>query len=142
MPPLKIIVVGAGIAGLAAATAFRQRGAAVIVVEQAPALGAIGAGIQVTPNGLRVLDALGLGAQARARSLRAEAVEAMDALNDREKHILTERRLTDEPKTLEELSQVYDVSRERIRQIEVRAFEKLQKALMSLAGERRLLAVG
>ena len=63
----------------------------------------------------------------------------MDALNDREKHILTERRLTDEPKTLEELSQVYDVSRERIRQIEVRAFEKLQKALMSLAGERRLL---
>ncbi|HEX2764674.1 MAG TPA: RNA polymerase sigma factor RpoH [Allosphingosinicella sp.] len=66
-------------------------------------------------------------------------VEAMEALNDREKHILTERRLTDEPKTLEELSQVYDVSRERIRQIEVRAFEKLQKALMGLAGERRLL---
>ncbi len=66
-------------------------------------------------------------------------VEAMKALNDREKHILTERRLTDEPKTLEELSQVYDVSRERIRQIEVRAFEKLQKALMNLAGERRLL---
>ena len=63
----------------------------------------------------------------------------MESLNDREKHILTERRLTDEPKTLEELSQVYDVSRERIRQIEVRAFEKLQKALMSLAGERRLL---
>jgi RNA polymerase sigma-32 factor len=67
-------------------------------------------------------------------------VEAMDALNDREKHILTERRLTEDPKTLEELSQVYDVSRERIRQIEVRAFEKLQKALMNLAGERRLLA--
>ncbi len=66
-------------------------------------------------------------------------IEAMDALNDREKHILTERRLTDEPKTLEELSQVYNVSRERIRQIEVRAFEKLQKALMNLAGERRLL---
>jgi RNA polymerase sigma-32 factor len=66
-------------------------------------------------------------------------VEAMDSLNDREKHILTERRLTDDPKTLEELSQVYDVSRERIRQIEVRAFEKLQKALMNLAGERRLL---
>jgi RNA polymerase sigma-32 factor len=66
-------------------------------------------------------------------------VEAMESLNDREKHILTERRLTDEPKTLEELSQVYDVSRERIRQIEVRAFEKLQKALMNLAGERRLL---
>jgi RNA polymerase sigma-32 factor len=66
-------------------------------------------------------------------------VEALGALNERERHILTERRLTDEPKTLEELSQVYDVSRERIRQIEVRAFEKLQKALMNLAGERRLL---
>ncbi|HEY0114455.1 MAG TPA: RNA polymerase sigma factor RpoH [Allosphingosinicella sp.] len=66
-------------------------------------------------------------------------VEAMQSLNDRERHILTERRLTDEPKTLEELSQVYAVSRERIRQIEVRAFEKLQKALMGLAGERRLL---
>src|SRR6218665_2741528 len=66
-------------------------------------------------------------------------VEALAALNERERHILTERRLTDEPKTLEELSQVYDVSRERIRQIEVRAFEKLQKARMSLVGERRLL---
>jgi RNA polymerase sigma-32 factor len=68
-------------------------------------------------------------------------VEAMDDLNDREKHILTERRLTDDPKTLEELSQVYGVSRERVRQIEVRAFEKLQKAMMRLAGEKRLLAV-
>jgi RNA polymerase sigma-32 factor len=80
-------------------------------------------------------------ADAQESQVRHELlVEAMKALNDREKHILTERRLTDEPKTLEELSQVYDVSRERIRQIEVRAFEKLQKALMSLAGERRLLS--
>ena len=67
-------------------------------------------------------------------------VSAMDDLNDREKHILTERRLTDDPKTLEELSQVYGVSRERVRQIEVRAFEKLQKAMMRLAGDKRLLA--
>jgi RNA polymerase sigma-32 factor len=66
-------------------------------------------------------------------------LEAMDDLNDREKHILTERRLAEEPKTLEELSQVYGVSRERVRQIEVRAFEKLQRAMMRLAGERRLL---
>jgi RNA polymerase sigma-32 factor len=66
-------------------------------------------------------------------------IAAMESLNDREKHILTERRLADEPKTLEELSQVYGVSRERIRQIEVRAFEKLQAALLRLAGERRLL---
>ena len=63
-------------------------------------------------------------------------IEAMDALNDREKHILTERRLTEKPQTLEELSQVYEVSRERIRQIEVRAFEKLQKAMKTIAGER------
>ena len=67
---------------------------------------------------------------------------AMESLNDREKHILMERRLADEPKTLEELSQVYGVSRERIRQIEVRAFEKLQAALLRLAGERRLLPGG
>jgi RNA polymerase sigma-32 factor len=67
-------------------------------------------------------------------------VSAMDDLNDREKHILTERRLTDDPKTLEELSQVYGVSRERVRQIEVRAFEKLQKAMMRIAGDRRMLA--
>jgi RNA polymerase sigma-32 factor len=77
-------------------------------------------------------------AEAEESKVRHELlVEAMQALNDREKHILTERRLSDDPKTLEELSQVYDVSRERIRQIEVRAFEKLQKALMNLAGQRR-----
>jgi RNA polymerase sigma-32 factor len=67
-------------------------------------------------------------------------VEAMDGLNEREKHILTERRLTDNPQTLEELSQHYDVSRERIRQIEVRAFEKLQKAMQRIATERLLPA--
>ena len=53
-------------------------------------------------------------------------VEAMDSLNDREKHILTERRLTENPQTLEELSQVYEVSRERIRQIEAKALRKLK----------------
>jgi RNA polymerase sigma-32 factor len=66
-------------------------------------------------------------------------MDALETLNEREKHILTERRLTDDPKTLEDLSQVYGVSRERIRQIEVRAFEKLQAALIRLAGEKRLL---
>ncbi|MBV7264968.1 RNA polymerase sigma factor RpoH [Erythrobacter ani] len=68
-------------------------------------------------------------------------VEAMDSLNDREKHILAERRLTEKPQTLEELSKVYDVSRERIRQIEVRAFEKLQKAMQRIAGDRLLPGV-
>jgi RNA polymerase sigma-32 factor len=69
----------------------------------------------------------------------AMLAEAMDGLNDREKHILVERRLIDEPKTLEELSQLYNVSRERVRQIEVRAFEKLQKAMLRIAGEKRML---
>jgi RNA polymerase sigma-32 factor len=67
-------------------------------------------------------------------------MEAMGSLNERERHILTERRLIDEPRTLEELSQEYNVSRERVRQIEVRAFEKLQKAMLRIAGEKRLLA--
>ncbi|HEY0269931.1 MAG TPA: RNA polymerase sigma factor RpoH [Sphingomonas sp.] len=66
-------------------------------------------------------------------------VEAMADLNDREKHILAERRLADDPKTLEELSQVYGVSRERVRQIEVRAFDKLQKAMLRLAGGKGLM---
>lgn len=80
-------------------------------------------------------------AEAEEAQVRHEMLaEAMDALNDREKHILTERRLTENPQTLEELSQVYDVSRERIRQIEVRAFEKLQKAMQRIAGEKLLYA--
>ncbi|NOW44419.1 RNA polymerase sigma-32 factor [Novosphingobium sp. SG751A] len=66
--------------------------------------------------------------------------EAMESLNERERAILFERRLTDDPKTLEELSQTYNVSRERVRQIEVRAFEKLQKAMQSIARERMLVA--
>jgi RNA polymerase sigma-32 factor len=78
-------------------------------------------------------------ADAEEAHVRHEMLEeAMDSLNEREKHILTERRLTDNPQTLEELSQQYDVSRERIRQIEVRAFEKLQKAMQRIASERLL----
>src|SRR6188472_351838 len=61
---------------------------------------------------------------------------AMAVLNDRERHILTERRLKDEPTTLEELSASYGISRERVRQIEVRAFEKLQRAIKSLEAEQ------
>ena len=64
----------------------------------------------------------------------------MRDLNERERHILTERRLKDEPITLEGLSQVYSVSRERIRQIEVRAFEKLQVRMRELAAEKGMLA--
>ncbi|MDZ4775848.1 MAG: RNA polymerase sigma factor RpoH [Alphaproteobacteria bacterium] len=65
--------------------------------------------------------------------------EAMVALSDRERHIIRERRLKDEPATLEDLSKEYGVSRERVRQIEVRAFEKLQKAMKSAAEERGML---
>ena len=64
--------------------------------------------------------------------------KAMQDLNEREKHIITERRLKDEPVTLEDLSKVYNVSRERIRQIEVRAFEKLQKAMVRAAKDEGL----
>lgn len=71
---------------------------------------------------------------------RAMLVQAMDVLNDREKDILTQRRLSEKPVTLEDLSGQYDVSRERIRQIEVRAFEKLQKRMRDLAKEQGLLA--
>jgi RNA polymerase sigma-32 factor len=73
-------------------------------------------------------------------SARMELLEtAMESLNERERHIITERRLKDEPTTLEDLSAHYNVSRERIRQIEVRAFEKLQKAMREAARERGLV---
>jgi len=79
-------------------------------------------------------------AESQEKDVRHDMLtQAMESLNDREKHILAERRLADDPKTLEELSQVYGVSRERVRQIEVRAFDKLQKAMMRIAGEKRLL---
>lgn len=70
---------------------------------------------------------------------REMLAEAMEVLNDREKDILTQRRLSDETITLETLSGQYDVSRERIRQIEVRAFEKLQERMRELAQEKGML---
>ena len=69
---------------------------------------------------------------------RTLLVSAMENLNERERHILEERRLKEDPTTLEELSQEYGISRERVRQIEVRAFEKLQKAIRNAAIEERL----
>jgi RNA polymerase sigma-32 factor len=74
------------------------------------------------------------------KSLRMGLLEeAMTELTDRERHILTERRLKDEPTTLEELASQYGVSRERVRQIEVRAFEKLQKSMKAAALDRNLV---
>jgi RNA polymerase sigma-32 factor len=62
---------------------------------------------------------------------------ALKTLNERERHILVERRLKDNPTTLEDLSQVYNISRERVRQIEVRAFEKLQKSMKTQLATRQ-----
>lgn len=69
---------------------------------------------------------------------RAMLSAAMDKLNEREKHIFTERKLIDDPSTLEELSQHYGISRERVRQIEVRAFEKVQKSVRGMARDQRV----
>ncbi len=69
---------------------------------------------------------------------KALLANALKTLNERERHILIERRLKDNPTTLEELSQQYNISRERVRQIEVRGFEKLQKAMKTQVAERRL----
>jgi len=78
-------------------------------------------------------------AESEEKSIRMGLLEeAMTELTDRERHILTQRRLQDDPTTLEELASQYGVSRERVRQIEVRAFEKLQKAMRSAAHERHL----
>ena len=68
---------------------------------------------------------------------QALLANALKTLNDRERHILTERRLKEEPATLEDLSHVYSISRERVRQIEVRAFEKLQAAMKAEVAARR-----
>jgi len=65
--------------------------------------------------------------------------QAMTILNDREKEILKERRLSEDPKTLEELSKKYKISRERIRQIETKAFEKLQKSMINASKSKNLL---
>jgi RNA polymerase sigma-32 factor len=66
--------------------------------------------------------------------------EAMTILNDREKEILKERRLSENPKTLEDLSKKYKISRERIRQIETKAFEKLQKSMINSSKSKNLLS--
>ncbi|MGA1210016.1 MAG: FAD-dependent oxidoreductase, partial [Gemmobacter sp.] len=79
----EVTVLGAGIGGLAAAIALARRGASVEVLEQAAELGEVGAGIQISPNGARVLGALGLGAELSRIGLQAEAVELRDGLAGR-----------------------------------------------------------
>jgi RNA polymerase sigma-32 factor len=79
-----------------------------------------------------------LGERQELNQRQALLAEGMKALNDRERRILNARRLQDEPMTLEDLSKEYNISRERVRQIEVRAFEKLQKAMKKEAEAKRL----
>jgi RNA polymerase sigma-32 factor len=79
-------------------------------------------------------------AESQEKSIRMSLLEAaMTELTDRERHILTERRLKDSPTTLEDLAAEYGVSRERVRQIEVRAFEKLQKSMKAAAEAKNLV---
>ena len=77
----KITVLGAGVAGLAVARALALRGAQVVVLEQAAAVAEVGAGLQVSPNGAVVLDALGLGDALKAVALRAQAVDLRDGVS-------------------------------------------------------------
>jgi len=79
----RVCVVGGGIGGLTAALAFARSGAVVEVYEQAPKITEVGAGIQITPNGYRVLDALGISAAVFAASIGADAIEPMDAISGR-----------------------------------------------------------
>ncbi len=80
-------------------------------------------------------------AETEEKSLRMGLLNvAMQELSDRERHILTQRRLIDDPTTLETLAAEYNVSRERVRQIEVRAFEKLQKAMRAAAVDQNMMA--
>ncbi|WP_281982901.1 FAD-dependent monooxygenase [Thalassorhabdomicrobium marinisediminis] len=79
----RICVVGGGIGGLTAALAFARSGARVEVYEQAPALTEVGAGLQITPNGARALEALGMRGALDAAGIAAQAVEPMDALSGR-----------------------------------------------------------
>jgi RNA polymerase sigma-32 factor len=79
-----------------------------------------------------------LADQEEMNERRKMLLEAMEILNDRERKILAARRLQEDPQTLEELSQEFGISRERVRQIEVRAFEKLQKAMKSAAMNGRI----
>ncbi|MHA6267902.1 FAD-dependent oxidoreductase [Aliiroseovarius sp. CAU 1755] len=80
----QITVLGAGIGGLTAAVALAQRGADVTVLERAPEISEVGAGLQISPNGVRVLDALGLGDTARRRAMRGRGVWLRDGVSGRE----------------------------------------------------------
>ena len=80
MADRKVIIAGGGIGGLTAALSLAKRGIASIVLERAPELGEIGAGIQLGPNAFRVFDELGVGKEARATAVYIERIRLMDAM--------------------------------------------------------------
>ena len=80
----RIIIAGGGIGGLAAALGLAHKGRAVVVLEKAPALGEIGAGIQLGPNAFSALDALGVGERARASAVYTDRLLMMDAIDETE----------------------------------------------------------
>jgi salicylate hydroxylase len=82
--PAKVVVIGAGIGGLAAACALRRAGAEVSIYEQAPAIGEVGAGIQITPNGVKALRGLGLEEEILKVGFRPQAIIGLDGLTGRE----------------------------------------------------------
>ncbi|WP_368667648.1 FAD-dependent monooxygenase [Salipiger sp. PrR002] len=84
MPAKSVTIIGGGIGGFAAALALRQRGCDVRVLEQAEAIAEVGAGLQISPNGLRVLEALGVGGALRAGACRGTAVSLRDHRAGRE----------------------------------------------------------
>lgn len=88
-----ITVIGAGVAGLAVAQAFAMRGAQVTVFEQAPKIAEVGAGLQISPNGMRVIDALGLGDALRSMSLKSQSVELRDYKSGTHVMRLDQRRI-------------------------------------------------
>ena len=83
-----------------------------------------------------------LGESQELKERRRLLAASLKTLNKRERHILSERRLTENPATLEDLSHRYGISRERVRQIEVRAFEKLQKAMKTLVASEQKIRDG
>ncbi len=97
---LDITVIGGGIGGLTSALALRQRGASVTVLEQAEAITEVGAGIQVSPNGLRVIEALGLANDLFARSVQGRAVSLRNGSNGVEVARLDLKRLPDDQRYL------------------------------------------
>ena len=133
---LECVVVGGGIGGLAAALALHHRGAVVTVLEQAEAITEVGAGIQISPNGLRVIDALGVRPALVARSLQAEAVSLRDYRRGAEVLKLDLRHLpADQGYYFVHRADIIDVLAEAVRSAGI-PIRLLQKVAVITPGDR------